>query len=114
MSYYNGIVFRGFLAGISEGVLSGGRYDKLLRRMGKEGGAVGFALYLDLLEELSSNRSDFDVDALVLYSDSTPIEELTEVVDRLTAAGECVSVQKTIPQKLRHRRLVELGKGAKQ
>ncbi|MBE6633188.1 MAG: hypothetical protein E7620_02460 [Ruminococcaceae bacterium] len=114
MSYYNGIVFRGFLAGISEGVLSGGRYDKLLRRMGKEGGAVGFALYLDLLEELSSNRSDFDVDALVLYSDSTPIEELTEVVDRLTAAGECVSVQKTIPQKLRYRRLVELGKGAEQ
>ena len=111
MSYYNGIVFRGFLSGISEGVLSGGRYDKLLHRMGKKGGAVGFALYLDLLEELSSKGSDYDVDVLVLYSSSTPIAVLTETVNRLTAEGKCVSAQKTVPHQLRYRSLVDLTKG---
>ena len=38
MNYYNGIVFKGFLNGISEGVLSGGRYDKLVQRMGRKSG----------------------------------------------------------------------------
>ena len=55
MSYYDGIVFSGFLSGICEAVLSGGEYGRLLSSMGKSGGAVGFALYLDLLSELDTN-----------------------------------------------------------
>lgn len=51
--YYSGVVFGGFLSGIASRVLSGGRYDTLMRRMGKSGGAVGFAVYLDALERLS-------------------------------------------------------------
>ena len=54
MSYYDGIVFSGFLSGICEAVLSGGEYGKLLSSMGKRGDAVGFALYLDLLSELDT------------------------------------------------------------
>ncbi len=52
MNYYDGIIFRGFINGIPDGILSGGRYDKLLARMGKKSGAIGFAVYLDLLERL--------------------------------------------------------------
>ena len=52
MSYYDGIVFSGFLSGICEAVLSGGQYGRLLSSMGKQGDAVGFAIYLDLLSEL--------------------------------------------------------------
>lgn len=47
MNYYNGIIFRGFLSGIPDSVLSGGQYDNLMRRMGRKSGAVGFAVYLD-------------------------------------------------------------------
>jgi ATP phosphoribosyltransferase regulatory subunit len=54
MSYYDGIVFSGFLSGICEAVLSGGQYGKILASMGKSGDAVGFALYLDLLSELDT------------------------------------------------------------
>lgn len=50
--YYSGVVFRGFLNGISKTVLSGGRYDHLLRRLGKQSGAIGFAVYLDELDRL--------------------------------------------------------------
>ena len=111
MNYYNGIVFRGFLAGICEGVLAGGQYDKLLRRMGRKSGAVGFALYLDLLEELNREESDYDVDVLILCDRSTPTAKLADLVKKITDGGECVSVQRAIPEKLRYRRLMELRKG---
>ncbi len=50
--YYCGVVFGGYLSGVATRVLSGGRYDALMRQMGKNGGAVGFAVYLDALERL--------------------------------------------------------------
>ena len=56
MKYYNGIVFRGFVRGIPEGILSGGQYDKLMRRMGKGTGAVGFAVYLDALDYMDGRK----------------------------------------------------------
>ena len=50
MRYYNGIVMNGFVKSIPQALLSGGRYDPLLRRVGKQGAAIGFAVYLDRLE----------------------------------------------------------------
>ena len=50
--YYNGLLFRGFADGVARPVLSGGRYDHLLHRMGRSGSAVGFAVYLSELESL--------------------------------------------------------------
>lgn len=48
--YYSGIVFKGFVSGIADRVLSGGQYDKLMEKMGKKAAAIGFAVYLDTLE----------------------------------------------------------------
>ena len=51
LNYYNGIVFRGFIEGIPESILSGGQYDGLMSMMGHEKSkAVGFAVYLDLID----------------------------------------------------------------
>ena len=50
--YYNGIAFRGFLLGVPTAVLLGGRYDKLMSRMKRTSGAVGFAVYLDEISRL--------------------------------------------------------------
>ena len=58
ISYYNGIIFQGYLEGIPSKVLSGGRYDELLRKFGKKQGAIGFAVYLNKLENLDSSVSD--------------------------------------------------------
>ena len=52
VSYYNGIVFRGFIDGIPDRVLSGGQYDRLMEKMNKSSNAVGFAVYLDELERI--------------------------------------------------------------
>lgn len=52
VNYYNGIVFKGFVSGIPTAVLSGGRYDRLMRKLGRSSGAIGFAVYTDLLERM--------------------------------------------------------------
>ena len=111
MNYYNGIVFKGFLSGICEGVLAGGQYDKLMRKMGRTSGAVGFALYLDLLEDLQGTPRAYDVDTLVLYDGTTPPTALAARVRELTAAGKSVSAQRAVPQSLRYREILDLREG---
>ena len=54
MNYYNGLAFKGFVEGLPTWVLSGGRYDKLMAKMGKQGKAVGFAVYLDEIAKLKA------------------------------------------------------------
>ncbi len=56
--YYSGIVFKGFVNGVATRVLSGGQYDNLLQKMGKNNGAIGFAVYLDTLERLELCEAD--------------------------------------------------------
>ena len=63
MDYYNGVIFQGFLPGLHTPVLSGGRYDNLPRKMGKQVGAIGFALSMGLLEE-RADGGRFDADVL--------------------------------------------------
>ena len=59
-NYYNGIVFNGYIDEINESILAGGRYDNLVRKMGKKVGAIGFAVYLDLLERIDEKSADED------------------------------------------------------
>lgn len=106
MNYYNGIVFKGFLDGICEGVLSGGQYDKLMRRLGKRSDAAGFALYLDLLEDLQLQSREYDADVLLLYSEKTDPQALAGAVRELIAQGKSVSAQKSVPPKLRFREVL--------
>lgn len=108
MNYYNGIVFRGFLSGICEGVLAGGQYDKLMQKLERRAGAIGFALYLDLLEQLKTEKSEYDVDVLLLYDTAADMQAVAQAVTALTAEGKTVSAQKSIPAKLRYRQLITL------
>ena len=110
MSYYNGVVFCGYLDGICECVLSGGQYNKLMKRMGRRAGAIGFALYLDLLEGLEQSSAAYDVDVLVLYDSSTTTEAVAKTVSALRADGKSVSAQRAVPDKLRYATLCDLRK----
>ena len=53
MEYYNGLVLQGYLAGLPQAVLRGGRYDPLVEQFRPGARAVGFALYLDELDRLT-------------------------------------------------------------
>lgn len=109
MSYYNGLVFRGFIRGIPASILSGGQYDLLVRRMGKGAGAVGFAVYLDLLDELGNTRPTYDVDAVLLYDGNTSPATLSAAVCELTNLGERVMTVRRRPAGITYRRLLRLG-----
>ena len=56
LKYYNGITFRGFISGIPGPVLSGGQYDTLMYKMGRKDRAIGFAVFLDMLERLNEEK----------------------------------------------------------
>lgn len=68
MNYYNGLVFQGFIQGVPKNVLSGGRYDNLVRRFGVETSAAGFAVFTDVLDKFRYQSDEFDYDIFLLYS----------------------------------------------
>lgn len=111
MTYYNGLIFRGYVKDIPTSVLRGGQYDKLMEKMGKNARAIGFAVYLDLLDRLEK-ESEYDVDVLLLVQRDTSADRIMEETARLTAQGLTVSVQTTIPEKLRYRQTETIGKEA--
>lgn len=103
--YYNGFVFRGFISGIPDPVLSGGQYDKLMKKMNRSAGAIGFAVYADQLQRLGQEKDEYDVDVLLMYQQDATLTQLQKAVKNLTDQGLSVSVQKTMPQGLRYRKL---------
>ena len=109
-SYYNGIVFRGFVEGVPDSVLSGGQYDRLMRQMGRRGGAIGFAVYLDRLGRMAEATREYDVDTLLLYSEGCDLTALSAAADALRAEGS-VMLQKEIPAQLTYRRLCRFENG---
>ena len=109
--YYNGIVFKGFVEGIPSSVLSGGQYDKLLQKMGRRSGAIGFAVYLDLLERLEEGEAPYDADILLLYDKDTDLRTLHATIESLAKDGSSVMAQKEIPEKVRCKKRMKLTEG---
>lgn len=108
INYYNGIVFSGYVEGLADRILAGGEYSGLLTSMNCSGRAIGFAIYLDLLERLESATEPYDVDVLLVYSDKTPIKTLFETRETLTLQGKSVSAQKSTDVKIRYKDIVDI------
>jgi ATP phosphoribosyltransferase regulatory subunit len=92
-------------------VLSGGRYDRLLRKFGRRAGAIGFALYLDLLERLFGQDDPFDADVLLLYDEKTPGTAVAAAVRELTESGLSVLARRGEAKGLRCRRTMRMTEG---
>ena len=95
LDYYNGVIFHGFIDGVPNSILSGGRYDNLMRKFGKSSGAVGFAVYLDQLSRLMRNDEEYDVDVLLLYDDESDLSVLSKTAAELIANGKSFTAQKS-------------------
>ncbi len=106
--YYNGVVMKGYIKGVPQAVLSGGQYDKLLRRMGKDQKAIGFAVYMDTLERLRDASGKYDVDLLISYSDRADPETVMKEAAAAVAKGWTVRVAKGIPEGVRYRTMKEI------
>ncbi len=94
-AYYNGVIFKGYINGVPCAVLSGGRYDKLLKKFGKDQRAMGFALYLgELYARSDAGRS---AEAVVIYNDGNFASALS-YADGLRQMGASVLTAKEIPE----------------
>lgn len=108
--YYNGVIFNGYIGGVPRAVLSGGRYDKLLFKLGKNSGAIGFALYLGELERYFKTERKI-VDQLVIYDEKTQKKAL-EIADKNVKSGKTVRLAGKIPSDTLYRELVDLTGGS--
>jgi len=106
--YYNGFVFKGFVNGLPGSVLSGGQYDKLMKKMKRADGAIGFAVYTDMLDRLEQLSQDYDVDVLLIYGDAEAAA-VSRQVKKLTAEGKRVMAQRTVPANIRYREMMTIG-----
>ncbi len=106
--YYNGIVFKGFIDGLPAGVLSGGQYDKLMQKMKRNSSAVGFAVYMDMLERLDNTPNEYDVDIVLLYDDNADLTVIRHTVQKLSGNGARVLAQREKPETIRYKQLLQL------
>lgn len=105
MKYYSGVVFKGYIEGIPGGVLAGGQYDKLLRKMGRKSGAVGFAVYLDLLERIVP-RQEQQTDIILLHDKNASPRELVAAVQKLSSEGS-ILVTEQLPEHANAKRILK-------
>ena len=108
LNYYNGFVFKGFVNGLPDSVLSGGQYDRLMSKMKRTDRAIGFAVYTDLLERLEQPGEDFDVDVVLLYEDDANLSDIRTHARLLSQQGRSVLVLRTMPQDIRCKKVLKL------
>ena len=111
VNYYDGICFKGFVNGVPQSVLSGGRYDRLLEKLGKSFGAIGFAVYLDRLERLGASEEKYDVDAILVYDGCVDVNKIAEAQRTLASSGKRVLVGRVPDTSLSYREIYKLTDG---
>lgn len=57
--YYTGVIFRGYMKGYGDVVLSGGRYDNLMQEFGDPLPATGFGINVDSLVRAKLERQEY-------------------------------------------------------
>ena len=92
LGYYNGIIFKGYIKGNNDIILSGGRYDKLLEKFNthisndkNKKNAIGFAVYMDKLYKPNSIKNEYDFDILILYKSGSEKVLLNKVQNYIQA-----------------------------
>ena len=71
MKYYTGLIFKAYARGTSNVVISGGRYDDLLGKLGTNSTAAGFAIYVDSMIEAAMEDTALQEGCNLLVSSVT-------------------------------------------
>ena len=100
MHYYNGFVFKGYISSIPFGILSGGQYDRLVKKMGKNAKGLGFALYLDMLERLFTENEEFDADVCIHYEKGVSPQKVLNKVNEIIESGKSALAIRANAQKV--------------
>lgn len=95
LNYYTGIIFRGFIQGSGNFVLSGGRYDELMKDFGQDLKAIGFSINIDELIQLMDISKYYKEGYKILFNEAKEIEALNKSIE-LRKKGYIVEI---IPSK---------------
>lgn len=107
MDYYNGLVMQGFVRGVPQAVLTGGRYDPLMRKCEKPQSAIGFALMLDGLARAFPKQRAFDADVLIVYDPAAKPADVARAAARFADSG-VVRAEPLVPPGFRAGRVVRV------
>ncbi len=108
VKYYNSITFKGYVNGVPSVILSGGRYDGLLKRIGKNCGAIGFAIYPDEFDRLFLSKNEYDVDVVIVYSNLSSKAEVLAKMKQLFDEGKTVTALKKLSKGLTYKEIIEM------
>jgi ATP phosphoribosyltransferase regulatory subunit len=100
IDYYNSLVFQGYVKELAKPVLAGGQYDLAMKRFGKDVDAIGFALYLNEINRLSSEQKEWVLDRVLLYQEADDVNEVLKQAQDWQKEGLRVWVGKRVPQGL--------------
>ena len=109
LDYYNGILLQGYVKNSPSPVLSGGRYDSLAKKIRGDGGAFGFAVYLDGLNLHYPTPKEFDCDSIVIYEQSD--SNLLKIVNDMYENGQKVLVERKMPEGIKAKKIFKYTNG---
>ena len=95
VNYYTGIVFKGYLSGVGQSVLKGGRYDGLLGEFGKPCPAVGFGVNCDeAANYLRKNELAPSISApdCIVFTEAAAASEAVAFARELVSQGKAVEI----------------------
>lgn len=97
--YYTGVIFKAYTYGVGDAIVTGGRYDTLLGRFGKEAAAIGFMVLIDdLMEALYRQGIETKVKEnrqILYYNEENYAQKLSEAIE-LRKSGVCVSMMSNV------------------
>ncbi|NCE64245.1 ATP phosphoribosyltransferase regulatory subunit [Pseudoflavonifractor sp. 524-17] len=99
IDYYTGVVFRGYVEGAGDAVLSGGRYDSLVASFGRPAPATGFAVDVDAVARCRPSAELPGVTMVVHFEDSELDRALAAVDGRSPGTCElshCAALEDTL------------------
>lgn len=72
--YYTGIIFQGYANGVGQNVVTGGRYNNLLKNFGTNKAAIGFGIFIDAIQQ-ALDKQNIDIQTslnktVIVYNDN--------------------------------------------
>ena len=112
--YYTGVIFRGYIEGSGDTVVSGGRYDTLLQQFGSPLPATGFGVNVDCLTKAMLDRGEVDPpmppEILVHARPGHEVDALQKVNELIEQGMLCeFSVFEELPQSMDYARDRNIG-----
>lgn len=93
--YYTGVIFKAYTYGVGEALITGGRYDSLLKHFGKDSPAIGCVLLVNqLMAALSRQKIEIPTvkDMILLVYDKDSESEAVKQAEQLRLEGKKVTL----------------------